>query len=264
VKRLIVCVKQVLDPEAPSSSFKIDPETKRAVAPKGVPPVLSPFDENALEAALRIKDVHGGKVTVISMGRNLAKPVMMQSLAAGADELILLQDDVFEGVDSYSAAYTLASAVKKLGEYDLIVCGREAADSNAGQVGLGIAENLRIPSITIVAKVELSNGKIRARRVVLDGYEVVEAPMPALITVTGELGELRAATMKALMEAKKKPIITWDAQDLGIDLALMRRTKLIRLFIPAHEGPKCQVVRGESPEEAGVNLALKLSEDGIV
>lgn len=264
MKRLIVCIKQVLDPEAPPSSFNIDPETKRAVAPKGVPPVLNPFDENALEAALRIKDAHGGKVTVISMGRNLAKPVMMKSLAAGADELILLQDDIFEDVDSYFAAYTLATAIKKLGEYDLVLCGREAADSNAGQVGSGIAELLRIPSVTIAVKVELSNGKIRVRRVVSDGYEVIEAPMPALITVTSELGELRATTMKAIMEAKRKPIITWNAQDIGVDLSQMKRSKLVRLFIPVREGPSCQIVGGGSPEEAGANLALKLWQDETI
>ena len=264
MKRIIVCIKQVLDPEASPSSFKIDTEAKRAVAPKGVPPVLNPFDENALEAALRMKDVHGGKVTVISMGKNLAKPVMMRSLAAGADELILLQDDILEDVDSYFAAYTLATAIKKLEEYDLILCGREAADSNAGQVGLGIAEILRIPSITIAAKVEVGNGKIRVRRVVSDGYEVIEAPMPALITVTNELGELRAATMKAIMEAKKKPIITWNAQDIGVDLSQMRRTKLVRLFIPVLEGPSCQIVGVESPEEAGTSLALKLWQDKII
>lgn len=264
MKRLIVCMKQVLDPEAPPSSFKIEPETKRAVAPKGVPPVLNPFDENALEAALRIKDVHGGKVTVMTMGRNLAKPVIMKSLAAGADELTLLQDDIFEDVDSYFTAYTLASAIKKLGDYDLILCGREAADSNAGQVGLGIAEILRIPSITIVGKVELSNGKIRVRRLVSDGYEVIEAPMPALITVTSELGELRPATMRAIMEAKKKPIITWNARDIGVDLSQMRRTNFLKLFIPVRQGPKCQIVGGESPEEAGANLAFKLWQDKTI
>ncbi len=261
---MIVCIKQVLDPEAPPASFKIDFEAKRAIPAKGTPPVLDPFDENALEAALRIKDVQGGKISVISMGRNLAKPVMSKSLGVGADELILLEDDVFEVTDSYFTAFTLATAIKKLGQYGLILCGREAADSNAGQVGSGIAEILGIPSITIVRKVELDNGKVRAERVVSDGYEVIEAPIPALITVTSELGELRAATMRAIMEARKKPITIWNAQDIGVNLSQVRRNNLLKLFIPVREGPECQIIGSESPEAVGANLVLKLREAKII
>ena len=262
--RIIVCMKQVIDPEAPSSSFRLDPEGKRALPPKGSPPVLNPFDENALEAALRIKDIHGGKITVITMGRNLAKPVVMKSLAAGADELIMLQDDTFEDRDSYFTAYTLVAAIRKLGQYDLIFCGREAADTNAGQVGSGIAEILGIPSITIARKVELTDKKVRVEQVVSDGYEVIEAPIPALITLTNEIGDLRAATMKAIIEAKKKPITVWNAQDIGADLSQIRRTDLLKLFIPTREGPECQIMTGESPEEAGANLALKLREEKLI
>jgi electron transfer flavoprotein beta subunit len=261
--RMNVCMKQVLDPEAPLSSFKIDPEAKRAI-PKGVPPVLNPFDENALEAALKIKDAQGGKITVISMGRNLAKPVMRKSLAVGADELILLEDDVFEATDSYCTAYVLATAIKKIGEYDLIFCGRQAADTDAGQVGSGIAEILGITSITLAQRVEVGNGKVTVQRITPDGYEVIQAPVPALVTVGGEIGELRTANMKAIMEAQKKQITVWNAQDLGVDLSLMKRSNLLKLFIPVREGPECQITAGESPEETGANLALKLREDKII
>jgi len=143
-------MKQVLDPEAPVSAFKIDPEAKRAIPPKGTPPVLNPNDENALEAALRIKDAQPAEITVISMGRQLARPVVKKSLAVGANELVLLEDDGFEDLDSYSAAYILATAIKKIGKSDLILCGRQAADTDAGQVGSGIAEILGIPSITVM------------------------------------------------------------------------------------------------------------------
>ena len=131
---IVVCIKQVSDPEAPASAYKIDAESKRVIL-KGIPPVLSPFDENALEAALRIKDAHDSKVTVISMGRNLSKTVLMKSLAAGADELLLLEDVAFEEMDSYATAFILASAIRKSGQYALILTGREAADTNAGVVG---------------------------------------------------------------------------------------------------------------------------------
>ena len=253
---IIVCIKQVFDPEAPASAYKIDAEAKRVIL-KGIPPVLSPFDENALEAALRIKDAHDSKVTVLSVGRNLSKAVLMKSLAVGADELLLLEDGAFEEMDSYATAFTLASAIKKLGQYDLILTGREAADTNAGTVGSGIAEILGIPSITIVRKVELDDGKVIAERVVSDGYEVIEAPLPSLIAVSNELGELRYATVKELVASRNKPIMTWNAQELGVTPSQMRQARLLSLFVPQKES-RCEVVGGETAEEMGANLALKL------
>jgi len=262
--RIIVCMKQVLDPEAPTSSFRVDTEAKRVIPPKGTPPVLNPFDENALEAALRIKDTQNAEITVISMGRNLAKPVVRKSLAVGADGLILLEDDTFEDLDSYSTAHLLAAAINKIGEYDLILCGRQAADTDAGQVGSGIAEILKIPSITVARKIEASNGRARVERVVSEGYEVIEAPMPALVTASSEVGELRSTTVQAIMAAQKKPITVWNAQDLVADLPRMNRANLLRLFIPARRETECQVIEGETMEEAGANLALKLRETGVI
>ncbi len=260
---IVVCMKQVLDPEAPASAFKIDPEAKRAIPPKGTPPVLNPFDENALEAALKIKDAQGARITVISMGKNLARPVVKKSLAVGGDELILLEDDTFEDLDSYSTAHILASAIKKIGKYDLILCGREAADTDAGQVGSGIAEILGIPSITVAGKIEASNGKIRVERVVSDGYEIIETSIPALVTASSEIGELRSATVVAIMAAQKKTFTVWNAQEVGSDPSQLKRTNLLKLFIPVRE-VKCQLVEGESPEQAAENLALMLRENKII
>jgi len=259
---IVVCIKQVSDPEAPASAYKIDVGSKRVIL-KGIPPVLSPFDENALEAALRIKDAHDSKVTVISMGRNLSKTVLLKSLAAGADELLLLEDSAFEEMDSYTTAFTLASAIRKSGQYDLILTGREAADTNAGVVGPGIAEILGIPSITIVRKVELGNSKVKAERMVSDGYETIEMSLPSLITVSSELGELRYASLQELVASRKKPIITWNAQELEVDPSQMRRAGLLRLFTPQKEG-RCEIVPGETPEEMGVNLALRLRQAQIL
>jgi len=262
--KIIVCIKQVLDPEAPVSSFKIDPEAKRAILPKGTPPVLNPFDENALEAALRIKDTQGAEITVISMGRQLARPIVKKSLAAGADELILLEDDAFEDVDSYSTAYILAGAINKIGEYDLVLCGRQAADTDAGQVGSGIAQILGIPSITVARKIEASNGKVRVERIVSDGYEVIEAPMPALVTASSEIGELRSATVTAIIEARKKTVTAWSTNELGIDLCQLKRVNLLKLFLPPRPQSNCQIIEGESPEEAAAILAMKLREAKIL
>ncbi len=262
--RVIVCMKQVFDPEAPASSFQVDSEAKRAIPPKGTPPVLNPFDENALEAALKIKEAQDTEITVISMGRILAKAVVKKSLAAGADELILLEDDAFEDLDSYSTAYILAAAVKKMGEYDLILCGRQASDTDAGQVGSGVAEIFGIPSITAARKIEVGNGKVRVERVISDGYEVIEAPMPVLITASSEIGELRTATVKAIIAAQQKPVTTWNADDLGVNPSQLKRTNLRALFIPDRRGVKCQLIEGESPEEAGANLAQQLRETKIL
>jgi electron transfer flavoprotein beta subunit len=256
-------MKQVLDPEAPVSAFKIDPEVKRAIPPKGTPPVLNPNDENALEAALRVKDTQPTEITVISMGPQLARPVVKKALAVGASELVLLEDAAFQDLDSYSTASVLAAAIKKIGNCDLILCGRQAADTDAGQVGSGIAEILEIPSITLARKVEINDGKLSVERVVSDGYEVIETEIPALVTVSNEVGDLRSPTMKAVMEAQKKQFTVWNAQDLGVDPSGAGRSNLLKLFTPAVE-VNVEIIEGESPAEVAENLALKLRENKIL
>ncbi len=264
---MIVCVKQIPDPEAPPASFKIDPTANKVIPPPGVPPVISPFDENAVEAALRVKDAHGGKITVLSLGNKLVRDVVKKPLAMGADELVLLEDESYEEGDSWATAYALAMAIKKIGTYDIIFCGRVAGDWDAGQVGSGIAEFLGIPSITIAKKVEVLDGKVRVERLVADGYEVIEAPTPCLVTVTSELGEPRYAPLKGIMAAAKKQPIIWKPQDIGIDPSKVgaqgRLTKLGKLFQPVKEA-KCEIIEGESPAEAAVNLALRLREAKVI
>ncbi|MDD4986033.1 MAG: hypothetical protein PHQ43_09630, partial [Dehalococcoidales bacterium] len=149
---MIVCCKQVPDPEAPPESFRIDPERNRMVLPPGVSTVIDPYAERALEAALRVKDAQGGTITVLSLGTNLLPDVVRKPLSMGADELILLDDEAFAGGDSWSTAYALSMAIKKVGDYDLIFCGRQASDWDAGQVGPGIAEILGLPLVTSTRK----------------------------------------------------------------------------------------------------------------
>lgn len=267
VLNIIVCLKQVSDPEAPVSGYKVDTEAKRVIPPPGTPPVINPYDENALEAALRIKDTHESKITAISLGRNLSKAVLQKSLAVGADELIFLMDDAFNDLDSYATAFVLSTAIKKLGEYDFIFTGRMAADSNAGQVGCGVAELLEIPCVTNARKVELHDGRVRMERTIPVGYEVVEAPLPVLITVSSELGDLRTASLPQIMAARKKPVTTLKSNDLGIDLSQLsqlRRSKLLKLSPPPRREVSCEIIKGKTDEEAGANLALKLKEVGII
>ncbi|MDP2920047.1 MAG: electron transfer flavoprotein subunit beta/FixA family protein [Dehalococcoidia bacterium] len=260
---MIVCVKQVPDPEAPPASFKIDPATNKVVPPPGVPPVISPFDEQAVEAALRIKDAKGGKISILSLGIGLLRDVVKKPLSMGADELILLEDPAFIEGDSWSTAYALAMAIKKIGQFDIIFCGRQASDTDAGQVGSAIAEILGIPQVTVARKVEVLDGKARVEKVTADGYEVVEVNLPALITVSNELGEPRYATIKGIMSAKRKEPIVWKPADIGVEPgkigATGRRSKMLKLFQPVREG-KVEIITGENEEDAAANLARKLVE----
>jgi electron transfer flavoprotein beta subunit len=260
---IIVCVKQVVDPEAPPSSFKIDASTNKVVPPPGVPPVISTFDEYAVEAALLIKEAVGGKVTTLSLGVNLLRDVVKKPLAMGADELILLEDPAFADGDSWSTAYALSMAIKKIGQYDLVLCGRQAADWDAGQVGSGIAELLGLPSVTIARKVEAADGKVRVERVIPDGYEVIEVSLPALVTLSNEHPTPRYPNLKGIMAAKKIEPIIWKLADIGVDPSQIgangRKSKLFKLFQPVRD-TKCEVMKGETPEEAAANLATKLRE----
>ncbi len=261
---MIVCAKQIQDPEAPPATFKVDPAANKVIPPAGVEPVISPFDEQAEEAALRIKDAQGGTIKVISMGLEMKRTVVLKSLSMGADELYLIEDPALAGLASFSTAYALAAAIKKIGEFDVIFCGRQAADWDAGQVGSGIAEILGIPSVTVAKKVDAVDGRIRVERVVADGYEVIEVETPCLITVSNELGEPRYPTMKGIMAAKKKPTTVWSAQDIGVDPSkLQARTKLLKLFVEERVG-KCEMMEGETIEEAAANLALRLREVKVI
>jgi electron transfer flavoprotein beta subunit len=264
---VIVCVKQVVDPEAPPSTFKIDAATNKVVPPPGVPPVISTFDEYAVEAALKIKEQVGGKVIALSLGANLLRDVVKKPLAMGADELVLLEDPAFVDGDSWSTAQALAMAIKKIGQYDLILCGRQAADWDSGQVGSGIAELLGLPSVTIARKVDIVDSKARVERVIPDGYEVIELPLPALITLSNEHAAPRYPNIKGIMAAKKIEPIVWKPADIGVDASKIgaegRQAKLLKLFQPARD-TKCEIMPGETPEEAAVNLATKLREAKVL
>lgn len=261
--RIIVCVKVVIDPEAPASLFKVDSETNKLIPPKGTPPVINPFDENALEASLQIKDGQQSTITILSMGTNIPKPVIKKSLATGADNLVLLEDPLFDELDTYNTVSILASAIRKIKEYDLIVCGRESADTDAGQVGLGIAEMLRIPSVSLARKIKAGDNKIVVEKVLENGYETIEVPLPALVTVSSEVGNLRTANMQGIMAAQKKPMISWNADQLGITQSPIRRVSLLRLFQPNHE-TKCQIITGISPEESAANLIETLRGNKVL
>ncbi len=260
---IIVCIKQVADPEAPPSSFKIDTVANKVVPLADIPPVLDPYSEYAVEAALRLKDAHSGMVTAISLGAGLLREVIKKPLAMGADEIVLLEDEAFAGGDSWSTAYALAAAIRKISNYDLILCGRQSADWDAGQVGSGIAEFLGLPIITLARQIDISDGRARVVRVTADGYEVMETTLPAVITVSNEIGEPRYPTIRGILASKKREPTVWKPVDIGLEPSQVgaagRRCRLVRLFQPAREG-SCQMIEGETPEETAIKLAEGLKQ----
>ncbi len=261
---IIVLIKQIPDPEIPPASFKIDAAGSKVVPPIGVAPVIDPYSEHALEAALRLKDANpGSTIKAVSLGSGLNKELLKKALALGADELILLDDPAFDGGDSADTAYALSLAVKKIGSFDVILTGRQAADWDAGQVGLLLGGVLNIAVVSHAKRIEAMSGKLRIERVTAEGYEIVESPMPAVVTVTSELGKLRLPNIRGVLAAKKKEPIYWKAADIGATVSSIgqsgRRVKLLRLYQPQREA-RCEIIPGATPEEQGMNLALKLRE----
>jgi electron transfer flavoprotein beta subunit len=259
---IIVCVKQVLDPEIPPAKFKIDPEAKQVIPPPGVPPVISVYDERAVEAACRLKDKHKGKITVISMGSEKASDVIKHAISMGADDGFVLSDGVFENLDSFGTAHVLAKAIQKIGAYDLVLCGRQAADWGAGQVGSILAEMLGIPVVTLACDIEGVDNNIRVKRIVNDGFEILEAPMPSLVTVSSEIGLPRLPAGMRLMLARKKQIPIWKAQDIGAESSQLDKgnahTEVTSLSVPLRK-TECELITGATPGEAAVTLASKLA-----
>ncbi len=259
----IVCIKQVPDPEIPPAKFKIDPETKKVIPPPGVPPVIGVFDERAVEAACRLKDKNGGKITVITMGAGKVADVVKHAISMGADDGFVLQDPAFEGLDSFGTAYVLAKAIQKIGVYDAILCGRQSADWGAGQVGSILGETLGIPVVTLASNIEVIDKKLKVKRIVKDGYEVVEAPMPSLITVTSELGLPRLPAGMRLMIAQRKQIPVWKAQDIGAEASRLDKaaahSDVTGISVPTRKS-ECEIITGDTPGQAAANLAVKINE----
>ena len=262
---IIVCVKQVMDPETPASAFNIDSDAKRVVPAQGIPPVVNGFDENAVEAALRLKDNgDAAKITVISMGNGFVMDVMKKPLSMGADELILIDEDGLGDLDAFATATVLTEAIRKVGEYDLVLCGRQASDWDQAHVPLGVAEMLGLPCVTLAQKIDVAEDGIVVQRALTDGYEVVEAPLPALVTVSNELGEPRYPTLRGIMQASRKQPTNWSAADVGLDVATLEpKLTLTELYIPVSES-QVEVIEGEDDADAGRNLALRLREERLI
>jgi len=258
--RVIVLIKQVPD----TTEIKIDPKTGTLIR-EGVESIINPDDRRAIELAVALKEQYGGKSTVISMGPSQAIDAISEALGMGIDEGILLTDKNLAGADTWATSFTLGRAIGKVKRYNLIICGRQAIDGDTAQIGPQIAEFLDLPQLTYVRKVEeIDEERIVVQRALEDGYERVESPLPALITVMGEVNTPRYPRMDLLINAceEKAPIKIWDAADLGVKVQEIglsgSLTRVIKTFSPKtkREG---EILKG-SKEEA-VNQLLDRMHD---
>jgi electron transfer flavoprotein beta subunit len=258
--RIAVCIKQVPD----TTEVRMDPE-RGTLMREGVESIVNPFDTYALEEAVRIKEQHGGEVVAVTMGPPQAESALRECVSVGADEAVLVSDRAFAGSDTWATSRTLASALVKVG-FDLVVCGKQAIDGDTGQVGPGLAVHLDLPQATYVRRVrEVGEGKIVVERLLEDGTEVMELPLPALLTVVKEINEPRLPSLKGKMRARKAEIteitaadLNLPAEDLGLDGS---PTRVARIYAPPpREGG--QVFEGEPDETAG-KLFEALEKGGL-
>lgn len=209
---VLVCVKQIPDPNVPG---KLDPQTKRLVR-EGVDAVLDPGDEHAVEAGLQIVEKDGGEVTVISMGPPRAMEAIRRALAMGGHRGILVTDPGLENSDALSTARAIAAAIKGQ-SYELIICGTESTDGSSGAVPAQLAELLGLPLLSFAKKLDVAGGRAQIDRQTDDGYDVVEAPLPAVVTVTGGINEARYPALRGIMQAKNKEVKQVGLQDIGLE-----------------------------------------------
>jgi electron transfer flavoprotein beta subunit len=216
MRRIIVCVKAVPDPKE-AEKIKIDPVTK-AIPRSEIALVINPLDQNALEAALRIKEREGGHISVVSMGPPPAANIVKECLALGADEGILISDPAFAGADAYATAFTLSQAIKKVGNIDIVFCGMASSDGATEWVGPELATFLDFPVVTMVRELSETSGDVwKVKADYENGYRLVKVKLPAVFTVTRELNIPRKLSFSGIIKARKKEITTWNLADLALD-----------------------------------------------
>jgi electron transfer flavoprotein beta subunit len=260
LKRIIVCLKQAVD----VSQLKVDPATRQLVT-AGAPKKISDFDKNALEEAIRIKERLGGvEIFTLTVSSEDAKAVLREALAMGADKAYWVNDPGFQGVDTLGTAYIIAEMVRKIGEFDLILCGDASLDSFSGLVGSRISELLDLPQITSTRKITLEGDTIIAERSLEDASETVRAKMPALISVTREINQPRIPSLMMIMKASKKEVVTWQLKDLNVPgEKIAAKTEVIEVLAPKTERKKIKIT-GETVQEIADKLAKALIQEGVV
>ena len=260
--RVIVCIKQV----PATTQVGIDPQTNTLIR-QGVESIINPFDTYALEEGVRIRERLGGAVTVITMGPPQAGEALRECISLGADDAILLSDPAFAGADTLATSFTLAKAIEKLGSFDIVLCGRQTADGDTGQVAPELAEWLAVPIVTNVRKIhEINHGSIRLERMTEEGYEVIEMPLPGIITVVKEINTPRLPSLRGLVKAKSAKIPIWTAQDLNLEKDAIglagSPTRVIKVFNPP-KARRGEFIQGDVENQV-VLLVSKLEESKII
>ena len=230
--RIIVPIKQV--PE--TSDVRMDEATGTMIR-EGVEAIVNPLDLYSIETALRLREVHGGEVTVLSMGPPGAVRALNEAISMGCDDGVLLSNRAFAGSDTWATSYALASGIRRIGAFDLVLCGERATDGDTGQVGPGIAAFLDLPVGTYVGGIEsVEDGKMRVQRLVETGHEVLEISLPAVLTVVKEIGDPRLPTLHGKRRARAAEVPVWGPEDVDADGAKVglngSPTRVVKIFRP--------------------------------
>lgn len=254
--KIIVCIKQVPD----AKDVRLDPVTN-TLSREGVESIMNPYDRHAVEAAVQLKEQYGGTVTVITMGPPQAETVLREAVSCGADDAVLVSDRAFAGADTWATTYTLEKTIRKIGEFDLVLCGKQAIDGDTAQVGPGLAYRLGVPFVTCVRKItSCQDAKLQCERMMDDGYDEVEVSLPGLLTVVKEINNPRVPSLKGKMRAKKMAIRVLSATDIEADpdsIGLQGSpTQVVRVFSPPPRGERCML--SGTPEEQVELLIARL------
>lgn len=257
---IVVCIKQILDPEIHPRDFQVDPVSKKAVQ-GAAPLVVNPYDENAIEVAVQVKEkVKDAMVTALTLGGESADKALRRALGKGCDEAIWLKDPLFEDLDSFGVARVLAKGIRKMGHVDLVLCGRQAGDWDMGQVGYLLAEELSLPCVSAVYNLEPKNGKFSVNRGIEKGMEILEAKMPFLAIVTNHSSNLpRYASAKRVTMAGRKKLPIWSSTDLDIRGNIPRWVTIEDLAVPNYDR-QVEIIDGDDGAEKGIKLVKKLIE----
>jgi len=259
---VVILIKQVPEIEL----VKVDQAAGGVVLPSG-PGVVNPFDEFAVEEGLRLKEKHGGKVIVMTVGPQKTDSALRACLALGVDEAIMISDPVFEKSDPQATAKILAAGLKKLGQFDLILAGKQAVDDDSAQVPPAVAANLDLPQVMFVKKIDsIDGGKAVVRRTTEEGYDIVEVALPAVLSVVKEINEPRLPSLKGKMMAKKAPVTKWTAADIGLDgngVGANSYTKTTKVAPPPPR-QKGELIEGATPDEIADKLYKKLKDNQVL
>jgi len=260
LKKIVVCLKQAVD----VSQLKVDPATRQLMT-ASAPKKISDFDKNALEEAIRIKEKLGNvEIFTLTVTSEDAKAVLREALAMGADKAYVVYDPSFKDVDTFGTAHVLAESVKRIGEFDLVLCGETSLDSFSGLVGSRLAELLGLPQVSFVRKISVEGDTVVAERALEDAIETVKARMPVLVSVTREINQPRIPSLMMIMKASKKEIVTWTATDLDIPKdQLGSKIEILEVLAPKTQRKKIRVT-GENMQEIADKLAKALIQEGVI